>query len=112
MHQPVGWRAALYDGPSSRGCSRQPRASDDRVEDDLDELQAAYVVAHTPADGGAPPSGEQLRETVALLSTCHAKDIVRMRALRGRQRCVAVLRRVPAHAWADMLLKPKRLTYS
>ena len=64
-----------------------------RVEDDLDELQAAYVVAHTPADGAAPPAGELLHETVALLSACHAKDIARMRAIRGRQRCVAVLRR-------------------
>ena len=66
----------------------------DRVEDDLDELQAAYVVAHTPADGTPPPFGKQLHETVALLSLCHAKDIVRMRETRGRRRCVAVLRRV------------------
>ena len=50
-------------------------------------------MAHTSTDGAAPPSGELLRETVALLSACHAKDIARKRAIRGRQRCVAVLRR-------------------
>jgi hypothetical protein len=65
-----------------------------RPEDDLDELQTAYVAAHKPAEGGeaSAPNGEALHETVALLSSCLAKDVTRMLAMKGRRRCVAVLR--------------------